>query len=186
MASGKLVRIRGLEKSDLDHIMQWINNPEITRYLLAFTVPMSRAMEEKWLENAMQHTASDKLFALETLHGEYLGGCGLHHIDALNRHAEIGIAIGRESHLGKGYGEDAVNLLLRLGFHALNLNKIYLRVFAGNGRAIRCYEKCGFQAVGRHRQHRFAAGEWHDEVIMEILRAEWEARLHATAVDRRN
>ncbi|MBT9176862.1 MAG: Spermidine N(1)-acetyltransferase [Firmicutes bacterium] len=177
MFSGKLVRIRGMEKSDLDHIMQWVNNPEITRFLLAFTVPMSRAMEEKWLDGATQHTASDKFFALETLAGEYLGGCGFHHIDAINRHTEIGIAIGKESHLGQGYGEDAVKLLLRVGFHALNLNKIYLRVFAGNSRAIRCYVKCGFKEVGRHRQHRFTAGEWHDEIIMEVLRSEWETRL---------
>lgn len=173
--SGKLVRIRAMEKTDLDNVMQWINNPEITQYLLAFTLPLSRAAEEKWLESATHHTESDKLFALETLSGEYLGGCGLHRIDAVNRHAELGIVIGKSSHLGKGYGADAMNVLLRLGFHAINLNKIYLRVFSGNTRAIRCYEKCGFREVGRLRQHRFAVGEWHDEVIMEVMRAEWEA-----------
>jgi len=172
--SGQLVRIRGLEKSDLDNIMQWINNPDITRFLLAFTVPMSRAMEEKWLEKSMYHTASDKFFVIETLEGDYLGGCGIHGIDATHRHAEIGIAIGKESHLGKGYGEDSIKILLRLGFHALNLNKIYLRVFADNLRAIRCYEKCGFKEVGRQKQHRYVAGEWQDEVMMEVLRSEWE------------
>jgi len=177
MFSGKLVRIRGMEKPDLDNIMQWINNPEVTRYLLAFTVPMSRAMEEKWLEQATVHTASDKFFALETLAGEYLGGCGFHRIDAVNRHAEIGIAIGKASYLGKGYGADAINVLLRLGFYSLNLNKIYLRVFSGNVRAIRCYEKCGFKEVGRQKQHRFVSGEWQDDVLMEVLRSEWEDNL---------
>jgi len=175
MFNGTLVRLRGMEKSDIDNIMLWINNPEVTRHLLAFTLPMSRAMEEKWLEGAVHHTATDKLFAIETLSGEYLGGCGLHHIDHVNRHAEVGIAIGKDAYLGKGYGTDALQVLLRLGFHSLNLNKIYLRVFAPNTRGIRCYEKCGFKAVGRHRQHRFLAGQWQDEVLMEILRDEWEA-----------
>ena len=175
MFSGNLVRLRGLEKSDIDNIMPWINNPEVTRHLLTFTLPMSRAMEEKWLEGAVYHTATDKFFAIETIGGEYLGGCGLHRIDPVNRHAEVGIAIGKEDYLGRGFGTDALQVLLRLGFHSLNLNKIYLRVFANNVRGLRCYVKCGFKEVGRHRQHRFAAGQWQDEMIMEILRDEWEA-----------
>lgn len=175
MFNGNLVRLRGLEKSDIDNIMPWINNPEVTRHLLAFTLPLSRAMEEKWLESAVHHTATDKLFAIETLAGEYLGGCGLHHIDPVNRHAELGIAIGKTDYHGKGYGTDTLNILLRLGFHSLNLNKIYLRVFAGNVRGMRCYAKCGFKEVGRHRQHRFVAGQWQDEIIMEVFRDEWEA-----------
>jgi len=175
MFTGNLVRLRGLEKSDIDNLMTWINNPEITLHLLVGTLPMSRAMEEKWLEGAVHHTDTDKLLAIETLGGEYLGGCGLHHIDAVNRHAEVGIAIGKVGYLGKGFGTDALQVLLRLGFHSLNLNKIYLRVFANNVRGLRCYVKCGFTEVGRHRQHRFAAGQWQDEIIMDILREEWEA-----------
>lgn len=175
MATGKLVRLRGLEKSDIDNIMGWVNNTEVTRYLLAFTVPLSRAMEEKWLERAMYHTSTDKLFAIETLEGEYLGGCGIHHIDAINRHAEVGIAIGKEDFLGKGYGRDALNVLIKLGFHQLNLNKIYLRVFSNNLRGIRCYQKLGFKEVGRLKQHRYSEGQWQDEIIMEVFRSEWEA-----------
>lgn len=175
MVAGKLIRLRGLEKTDIDNIMSWINNEEITQYLLAFTVPLSRAMEEKWLERACFHSETDKMFAIETLDGEYIGGCGIHCIDSINRHAEIGLAIGKENFLSKGYGSDTIDVLLRIAFHRLNLNKIYLRVFSNNTRGIRCYTKCGFKEVGRMKQHRYSHGQFHDEVIMEIFHSEWEA-----------
>lgn len=174
MLIGEKIRLRALERSDLDNFMQWVNNREITQYLLAFPVPVSRAYEERWLENALFHTASDKVFAIDTHEGEYLGNCGLHSIDSIARHAELGIVIGKPSHLSKGYGQDAINTLLRLSFDSLNLEKIYLRVYSGNTRGIRCYEKCGFQQVGRLKRHRFVEGEWQDEIVMEILRDEWK------------
>lgn len=170
---GAKVRIRALEKTDIENIMSWVNNHEVTRYLLAFSVPISRSSEEQWLERAVIHRESDKLFAIETLEGEYLGNCGLHLIDSIHRHAELGIAIGKATHLGRGYGTDAINVLLRMAFQSLNLHKVYLRVFSENKRGIRCYEKCGFKTVGRMAQHRFIEGQWNDELIMEILRSEW-------------
>jgi len=176
MLIGERIRIRALEKADIDNVMSWVNNREVTKYLMAFSVPISRASEEQWLERATIHRDSDKAFAIETLDGEYLGNCGLHLIDSIHRNAELGIAIGKETHLGKGYGGDAINLLLRMAFHNLNLEKVYLRVFSQNTRGIRCYEKCGFKQVGRMVRHRFIEGKWNDELIMEILREEWEAK----------
>lgn len=164
------IRLRGLERSDIDNFMLWVNNRDITQYLLALNVPVSKAMEEKWLESAVFHRDSDKVFAIETIAGQYLGNCGLHSIDPVNRHAELGIVIGLPEYLGKGYGTEAIHLLLDLAFNRLNLEKVYLRVFGNNLRGIRCYEKCGFEHVGRLKRHRFVDGEWQDEVVMEVFR----------------
>ena len=170
MFKGEKTRLRALERSDIDNFMTWVNNREITQYLLAFSVPVSRAFEEKWLESAMFHTATDKVFAIETLAGEYLGNCGLHQIDSIHHHAELGIVIGNSAYLSQGYGTDAIKVLLRLAFDNLNLEKVYLRVYGNNTRGIRCYEKCGFVTVGRLKRHRFIDGEWQDEVLMEVFR----------------
>ena len=179
MVSGEKVRIRALERTDIDNFMEWVNNRDITKYLLAFTVPVSRAFEEKWLEKMIYPSDTDKAFAIETLDGRYLGNIGLHAIDALNRHAELGIVIGKPDFLSQGYGRDAINVLLRMAFHNLNLEKVYLRVFSGNTRGIRCYEQCGFETVGRLKRHRYVEGEWHDEVIMEIFKAQWNEKHEA-------
>ncbi|HSL93185.1 MAG TPA: GNAT family protein [Bacillota bacterium] len=170
MLEGQRTRLRALEKSDIDNFMTWVNNREITQYLLALSVPVSRAFEEKWLDNAVYHTATDKVFAIETLDGEYLGNCGLHSIDSISRHAELGIVIGNTKYLSRGYGTDAIQTLLRLAFDSLNLEKVYLRVYGNNTRGIRCYEKCGFETVGRLKRHRFVNGQWQDEVLMEVFR----------------
>ena len=56
--------------------------------------------------------------------------------------------IGNKDFWDRGYGTEAVRLLLRFGFLTLNLNNIRLTVHSFNERAIRCYEKCGFKRCG--------------------------------------
>ncbi len=66
-----------------------------------------------------------------------------------------------------------MRLLLKHGFDTLNLNRIYLRVFSNNVRAIRCYEKAGFVQEGRFRQAHYQDGEYWDVLVMSVLRSEW-------------
>ena len=77
--------------------------------------------------------------------------------------------------LGKGYGEDAMRILMRLAFEKLRLNRLSLRVFDFNHRAIACYEKCGFKREGVLREDHFAEGRFHDVIVMAILRSEYDA-----------
>ena len=57
MLEGRLVNLRAVEKKDLEEIMKWANDREVTKYLSAFLYPVSRAEEEKFLERAMSHNA---------------------------------------------------------------------------------------------------------------------------------
>ena len=83
---------------------------------------------------------------------EPIGWCGLVRIEQVARRAMLAILIGETGYWGKGYGEEATRLLLDFGFNLLNLNSVELIVNEENARAIRCYEKVGFQVVGRRRQ----------------------------------
>ncbi len=67
-----------------------------------------------------------------------------------------------------------MRLLLQHGFDTLNLNRVYLRVYANNLRAIRCYEKTGFVLEGRMRQAQYQNGEYLDILLMSVLRSEWD------------
>ena len=97
------------------------------------------------------HGSNDKhkVFMVETLQGEYLGQASLDDIDYVSRHAELGIIIGRTDLHGQGYGSDAVQVLLRVAFQVLNMQKVYLRVISGNQTAIRIYQKCGSREAVR-------------------------------------
>lgn len=83
--------------------------------------------------------------------------------------------IGDKSYWDKGYGTEVMGLLLSHGFDTLNLNRIYLRVYVSNPRAIRSYEKAGFTLEGRLREAVFQRGAYGDVLIMSALRSEWDA-----------
>jgi RimJ/RimL family protein N-acetyltransferase len=68
-----------------------------------------------------------------------------------------------------------MRLLLKHGFETLNLHRIFLRVYETNPRAIRTYEKVGFVHEGRMRQALYRQGQYHDILLMSVLRPEWDS-----------
>jgi RimJ/RimL family protein N-acetyltransferase len=175
---GKLVRLRAYEKSDLEAVMKWINDEEVTNLLGGplFRSPVSSVTEAKYIEANTDSAGPNKVLVIEALENpRYIGATDLHAIDWYNRHAEVGIVIGDKSCWGKGYGTDAMRLMLRLAFDKLNLNRVALRVFDYNHRAIRSYEKCGFVREGVLRKDRFLGGRYYDTIVMGILADEFRA-----------
>jgi len=172
------VRLRAVELTDLDSIMEWVGDQEITGYLSSFINPVSKEMEREWVELASRDPGRpprDLRFVIETREGLYLGNIGLHDINWRSRNAEVGIVIGKKEYLSKGYGTEAMLLALEHSFEQLNLHRIILRVFDFNQRAIKSYQKCGFEEEGVLREHFFARGKYRDEIIMGILRKEFLA-----------
>ena len=175
---GKLVRLRAYEKSDLDAVMKWINDEEVTDLLggevLAY--PVSSLAEAKFIDAAASPSDRHKDFAIETLvDRRYIGAISFNVIDWRNRSAGLGIVIGDKSLWGKGYGTDAMRVLMRLAFDKMNLHRLWLHVHDFNPRAIASYEKCGFKREGVLRQNHFARGKYHDTIVMAILESEYRA-----------
>jgi len=104
-----------------------------------------------------------------------IGFISLHDIDHRSRHAFIGIFIGDEQYRGKGYGTEAVRLVLDFGFKALNLHNIALSVHADNHAGIHCYKKIGFIESGRRRDWIFKDGKYVDVLYMELLAQEYKS-----------
>ena len=86
------------------------------------------------------------------------------------------IGIENPGYWGRGYGTEVTRLALHYAFNTLQLHRVHLRVAAYNTRAIRCYQKCGFRVEGRERENFQVDGEWQDDVLMAVLRDEWEAK----------
>ena len=102
---GKLVRLRAYEKSDLDAVMKWVNDEEVTDLLggdvLAY--PVSSLAEDRFIDVAANPSDRQKNFAIETLvKPRYIGGISFNVIDWRSRHAGVGISIGEKSLWGKG------------------------------------------------------------------------------------
>jgi len=171
MILGEKTRLRGIEREDIPTFVRWLNDPEVRRYLNLYS-PISRAEEEGWFE-AQLSDESSRVFAIETLEGLAIGNIGLHQIDWKNRNAMLGIVIAEKEYWDRGFGTDAIQALLRFAFDEMNLHRVYLSVFDFNGRALRCYEKCGFRQEGRAREGLFRDGRYHDLIEMAILRREF-------------
>ena len=175
MLKGERITLGPVKREYIDAYLKWFNDPEITQYLSMFR-PMTRMMEEDWIENLKKRddTIAFAILIHDANSGEKLiGNCGLHAIDWKNRVAEVGITIGENENQSKGYGTEAMLLLLDYGFNTVNLNRIQLRVYEFNSRAISSYNKIGFVKEGLMRQAIFINGEYHDIIFMSILKEEW-------------
>lgn len=177
MIYGKRIRLRGVEREDLPLFVQWLNDPEVIEGLL-YLAPLSLEDEKRWFDGLADHTPSERPLAIEIQENgtwRMIGNCSFHNISPTNHSAEVGIFIGEKSLWNSGYGTETMQLLAKHGFENLNLNRIMLVVYDDNARAIRTYEKAGFFLEGRMRQARYRHGKYGDELIMSILRSEWEA-----------
>ena len=105
-----------------------------------------------------------------------LGEIGLNAVDQHDRRARLAVGLYDPSKLGMGLGREAICLVLEHAFENLGLHRVALRVVAYNTRAIRCYLACGFVEEGREREAADVAGEWHDDIMMGLLRRESLAR----------
>jgi len=180
MIIGDRIRFRGIEREDIPIFVKWLNDPEVQAGVMLHN-PLSRAAEENWFEGMIKRPPDEQVMGIEIRQPaseeadagwKLVGSLAFNEIDWRNRAAEFGILIGDKSCWNQGYGTEAVRLLVKHGFETLNLNRIYLHVFASNPRAIRAYEKAGFIHEGRKRQAEFRNGRYTDVLLMSILRDE--------------
>ena len=174
MYTGELVRLREYRKSDIEIAQNYINDAEIKR-LLHPGIPYLYTLEDeqKWFDN-LSATNQNYSFAIETTDdNKYIGGCGINRLDWKNSVAEVGIFIGNKAYWGKGYGTDAMKILVTFIFEQMNINKIKLHVFSFNTRAIKSYEKVGFKKEGTLRKEIFRDGNYFDDIVMGMLKEEY-------------
>jgi diamine N-acetyltransferase len=178
MIYGKRIRLRADERSDLPKFTEWLNDPEVRRYI-SMRLPVSLANEEGWFESMLKRPVEEQPLAIEIKDGDgwrLIGNCGFFEIDHIAHSTEVGIFIGDKTCWNKGYGTEVMSLLLDHGFGTLNLNRIFLRVDAANKGGIRAYEKAGYVHEGIFRQGTFQGGEYRDLLFMSVLHSEWVSR----------
>ena len=175
MLYGSRIRLRAIEREDLPLFVRWFNDPEVRRNLQLF-IPLGLPQEEEWFKGILHRPVEEQPLVIEIRLGDDwlpVGNAGFFSIRNSDRAAEIGISVGEKTYWDKGYGTEAVRLLLKFGFNELNLNRIFLRVYETNLRGIHSYEKAGFNVDGRLRQDRFMDGKYIDVFLMSVLRSEW-------------
>lgn len=177
MLQGERVTLRAVEREDLP--LLWAFNNDLAVELAGGgdpPMPQSLArLQAEFDASAAKGGRDGANFAIE-VEGRLLGGCGLFNSNDTDRTAELGIGIGDRDCWGRGYGREAVRLLLDYAFRLRNWRNVWLRVWGNNARAIRAYHAVGFVEEGRQRAQVWSAGAYHDLLLMGVLRDEWADR----------
>ncbi|MCA0454424.1 MAG: GNAT family N-acetyltransferase [Chloroflexi bacterium] len=177
MLFGERVTLRGITRDDLER--QWEFNNDVEVELAGGgdpPYPQSLArLQAEFDQNAGSGGRDGTSFAIEA-DGIYIGQCALFNYNDISHTCELGITIGDKDYWAKGYGREAITLLLDYAFRLRNIRKVWLQVHGNNPRAISAYKACGFVEEGRLRAHVWSSGHYVDLVQMGVLRDEWQPK----------
>jgi RimJ/RimL family protein N-acetyltransferase len=169
--AGRAVRLTPLRQRDAEAMFGWINAREDVLFNAPYR-PVGEGAHLAWFESR-QHDRDGVIFAIRPLQDDRLVGyCQLVNVQWVHRSAELRIRLGTEADRGRGFGTDAVRLLVEFAFRDLNLRRVFVHVFADNTRAARVYEKVGFVREGVLREAVYIDARYVDIVVMGILRPE--------------
>ena len=171
---GERVFLRPAERADIPRFMEWLGDAVVGEGL-ATRAPWSRIAEENWFDELQRTQGKTTWHFVICLRDDErpIGFCALHSIDHVNGSTELGIGIGEPGEWDKGYGTEAMHVLLDLAFGELRLHRVFLHVFDFNDRAIHVYEQAGFRHEGTKRQAHYRHGRYSDMHVMGILADEW-------------
>ena len=177
MLRGRLVYLRPAERSDIPLFVQWLSDARTTRNL-ALRSPLSVALEERWFDDLLEHHGRDRWHFVVCLlaDGRPVGSLDLHEIDLTSGGGGLGIQVGDPADRSKGYGGDALRVLIDFAFDQLRLERVWLDVYATNPDARRLYERVGFVHEATFRHGVYRGGRYEDVDRLAILRAEWADR----------
>jgi len=179
MIEGERVRIRKLERSDLAHLHRWLNDADLMAWARFAPDHMeSLAAVEKEYERELAGEERDRTtFTVEDrASGKAIGWCVMRTWDRKHVSTNVGIGLGEKEFWGRGYGTEAMRLLLTIAFDHQGWHRAELWTLADNERAVRSFEKSGFRREGLEREAAYYGGAYHDILLMAQLKSEWDAR----------
>ena len=142
--SGKRISLRLIKEQDLMLTLSWRNQDRVRQMFLTSYI-ITQAGHFEWFKKYLTKT-DDLLFLIEKQpDATAIGQIGIYNIDYKNKVAEYGrLIIGPTEELGKGYAEEASNIVFDFCKTALKLDHLYLEVKNENLPAQKLYKKLGF------------------------------------------
>ncbi len=160
------IKLKPLELKDIDHIMTWVNDPEVIKNLQHFDKKFIREDEEIYVNKIL---ASKNDFVFSIFAGsEYIGQCGIHQIAWENKLGRLSLVI-KQEFWNKGYAQKVLPMLVDQAFKKLRLHKVYLMHWRENKKAGHLYKKVGFNKEGVLKDEYFWQGKYHDMVRMAMI-----------------
>ena len=170
MLQGINIILRPLKLSDWERTIEWRNSLSIKNMAMMHPFPITELNEKDWYAGMVGSTDNSTVyFTITGKDDKPLGFISLRKINYINRNCHLGIVIGESTDRGRGYGREAMELILNYAFKTLNLHKVTVEVLCGNDHAIGLYKKLGFVEEGILRQQYFCCGEYMDVMLLSAF-----------------
>lgn len=168
----EIITLRSIEKVDLELIRAWNFDPIISKYFSP-RLPISLDEQLKWYENQTSSNSKKKLIIELNETKEAIGMLGIMNLDFLNKNCEVGITIGNNNFEGKGIARQAITLVLDFLFKQFDMHMVYLNVLESNSRAIRFFEKMGFNKKGKIEDIMYLDNKYQSYIWMNLYKKDY-------------
>ncbi|MFY7742075.1 MAG: GNAT family N-acetyltransferase [Flavobacterium sp.] len=169
---GQHIYLRALEPEDLEFVYQ-LENDESVWEISQTQTPYSRFLIRQYLDNAQQDIYEAKQFRLAICKNDSFQAIGLIDLfdfDPKNKRAGIGILIQKEENKQKGFGRQALELLIHFAFERLEVHQLYANIATTNEASIALFTTFGFECVGIKKEWNFQNGNYSDEALYQLIR----------------
>lgn len=170
---GDTIYFKDIRESDLTQTYcDWLNDPEVNRYLeTRWKIQTLETIYNYWVDHVDQPDESWLgIWSKKT--DSHIGNIKLGPINWYHRRGDISLFIGTPVRFGKGYGSEAINLMVDHAFNNLNLHKVTAGIYSGNTGSIKAFGKCGFNHVGTLKDHVFCEGSYQHLLLMEKVNSD--------------
>lgn len=175
----KRLILREWNESDIDDLIEGLNNIEVSKWLTFVPYPYTKAEAKKWIQycknNSQKEDRNSYEFAIELKsEKKVIGGISLDSINKIQGTASGGIWLSANYH-GKGYGTEAWGRRIEFAFNDLELRRLENGFFEGNTCSFKMQEKFGYKMEGIKREAYIcmANGKLENECITGLLKNEW-------------
>ncbi|HHZ65750.1 MAG TPA: N-acetyltransferase [Flavobacteriales bacterium] len=168
--TGKTLKLRALELSDVDLLYKWENNTSIWNVSNTL-VPFSRESIEQFVTYE-RDIYSDKQLRLVIclLENEKAIGCvDLYDYDMRHQRAGVGILIADETERKKGLATEALEVLKEYAKETLILHQLYCNIPEDNKKSMSLFEKAGFVNIGVKKDWIKTKEGWLDEHLFQLI-----------------
>ncbi|WP_216639010.1 GNAT family N-acetyltransferase [Flammeovirga sp. SJP92] len=164
--------MKPLLKENVIPFYQWLNDPEVIRYSLSLFQKLNTEEEiDFWFKGVLRDTKTLSLGIYTD--GKFVGYAGISNLSSVNKSGEYYIFIGDKSYWGKGVGTEVTKQIIQIAFEEKNLERLMLTVSVPNKGGVLAYQKAGFKKEGVLRNAALRDDQFHDKIIMSILKSEY-------------
>ncbi len=170
---GEMIHLRPIRADDAAAMWDMVSDPE-GRRTTGTTTEFTPEQVAAWCATVEGLDGRIDLAITANGSDEYLGEIVLNDIDEVVGSADLRLAM-RPAYRGRGYGTEAIELVLGLAFDGIGLHRVGLDVLSINARAHSLYENIGFVVEGRQRDAYRDGDGWCDAILMGMLEDEYRA-----------